>query len=138
MIHFEIKETQDFDLVGEWKFHKNVITVGSLKSQLSDIKINNENFKKEAAQIEVKKNILLVEVIDENASVSINEKKTIGRAFLKKGDHLQIGYTVFEIKDFSYSEHAFSDELAENLKKIIRGNHPVNAIIKRLEQYLRE
>ena len=138
MIYLEIKETKDFDLVGTWNFNKNTITIGGGQSQLSDIKINNEDFKKEAAKIKIHQNILLVEVLDESILILLNGKKTIGRAFFKKENQLQIGHTLFVIKDFHYSHYDFSTEIEENLKKIIRGNHPINNIIKKLEQYLRE
>ena len=137
MILFEVKESRDFDLLGPWNFGKNTVTIGGLRSQLSNLKINNEDFKKEVAQITVHKNKLFVEIFDESTTIFINGKKTVGRALLKKGDQLQTGHTLLEIKDYSYSEQNFNEELSENLKKIIRGNHPTNAIIKTLERYIR-
>ena len=137
MIHLEIKETKDFDLLGPWKFDKNALAIGGLDSSLSEIKINNENFQGIVAKITVHKSILFVEVLDNRAGVFINGKKAMGHALLKAGDHLQVGHTLFEIKNFSHSEYHSSHEFSENLKKIIRSNHPVNDVIKKLEEYLR-
>lgn len=137
MIHLEVKETKDFDLLGAWNFDKNTIVIGGLHSRLSDIKINNECFKRKAVQITVKNRMLFVEVLDHHVAVLINNKKTIGHALLKIGDSLQVGHTLFEIKNFSYSEYHSSNEFSENLKKIIRSNHPINDVLKKLEKYLR-
>ena len=138
MITIEIKKTKDFDLLGTWIFHKNNLIMGGIESQLSEIKINNEDFKKEAIQINVNKENITMKIIDDEVRVHTNGKKTIGRTFLKANDQIQVGYTTFILKKFSYSEYNFSDILVKRFKKIIRGNHPSKNIIKRLEQYLRE
>ncbi|MCY4643073.1 MAG: FHA domain-containing protein [Bacteriovoracales bacterium] len=138
MIHLEVKETKDFDILGEWKFNKNALIIGGFRSGSSDIKINNELFGKEAVTITIVKEKLFIELLGSDVSVLVNGKKTIGRAMVKKGELFRVGHTLFELKDFSYSEHDFSDKFYENLKKIIRGNHPVNTVIKRLEQHLKD
>ena len=100
MIHLEIKETRDFDLPGEWKFHQNTLVIGGFRSEPSDIKINNEGFRGEAVKIMMVKKKLFLEVIDTDVSVLVNGKKTIGRALLKKGGDFQVGHTSFEVKGF--------------------------------------
>ena len=137
MIHFEVIETKDFDILGPWNFSKNTVTIGSLESYASDLRINNESFKQEAAQLSVHKDNLIVKALEDNAPLFINKKKTIKNALLFKGDQLQIGNTLLVIKDYKYRSYEFGPELSNNLKKIVRSNHPIHAIIKRLEQYLR-
>ena len=138
MILFEVKETKDFDLLGPWSFHKNVVTIGGFQSQLSDIKINNEDFTQEVVRLRVEKELFFIEVIHHNTTVLLNGKKTMGKAPLSKESQLQVGHTLFEIKDFKYTEYNFGDKLSKNFKKIIRSNHPINKVIEKLEHYLRE
>ena len=137
MIHFEVIETKDFDIMGPWNFSKNTVVIGGIQSYWGDLKINNEDFKQEAAQLSVHKDNLIIKTLEDSIPIFINKKKTIANALLSKGDQLQIGHTLLAIKDYSYHSRDFGDELSENLRKIIRSNHPIHAIIKRLEKYLR-
>lgn len=138
MIELEIKKTKDFDILGIWSFNKNALTIGGIDSQLSDIKINNEDFKKEVIEISTSKKNLTMTTFDKNIKIYINGKKTIGGAFLKINDQIQLGHTLAIIKNFSYSKHSLGSALTENLQEILRGNHPAKNIIKKLEQYLRK
>ena len=106
--------------------------------QLSDIKLNNESFKQAIASLTVQKKSALDQGFKPEVPVLINGKKTMGRAPLKVGDRLTMGHTLFGIKDFSFTDYPFGQTLAENLKKIIRGNHPLGDVVQRLEKYLRD
>ena len=138
MIDLHIIESKDFDLIGTWQVAKNTLILGGMHCQLSDIRINNESFKQAIASLTVQKNLLWIKVLSPEVPVLINGKKTMGRAPLKVGDRLAMGHTLFGIKDFSFTDYPFGQTLAENLKKIIRGNHPLGDVVQRLEKYLRD
>ena len=117
MIHLEVKETKDFDVLGKWEFHKNELLLGGIASLRGDIKINNEGFRGEAVKVVVSKKKLLVELLDQDVCLLVAGKRTIGTTLLEKGSLFQVGHTLFEVKDFSYSKHNFGPLFYENLKK---------------------
>lgn len=140
MLILNIKSSPDFSCLGQWSYSKNEIKIGNAQSMSSDIRIDDDNIRKNHISIFVKKNFLFIHnnLHQDNESLLVNGKITTRGEILKKGDLIKIGDTEIEISDFECSEIYQMEELTENLKKIIRGNHPVEQIISILENELKE
>ena len=137
MIELEIKKTKDFDIIGTWTFKQNSIRIGGYDSQVSEIKINNEAFNKDIIEINIKKSVAMLKLTNPNITVLLNGKKTVGNAPIKAQDHIEAGNTLMVVKKFHYTDYPLGEAISDNMRKIIKSNHPANQVIEKLEQYMR-
>ena len=141
MLELKIIESKNLDLIGNWSYKKNEVCIGPIKNKISDIRLIEQDLGFDVTLVIHKEHLFFERVShgDEDKGTSlINGKKTIGRSFLKIGDILTIGETKIEIVNFENSPAFVPQKFQNNLKKIIRGNHPINKIIKIIDDDLRK
>lgn len=127
MIHLNINSSSRLDLVGDWHYEKNIIQIGPDKVKTNDIR----HFEESELNLKLicKDDILLLDTNSENESITVNGMRTIGRCFLKVGDTIKVQNLSIEIVNFKYNDDFVSEKYEESLKKIVRGNHPINQIL---------
>ncbi len=140
MITFEITRSIDFEIWGNWNYQKNSLLIGHTSCKISDIRIADPSVPIKFIKLSIIKNLLLLEVLEDNyqTPVMINSKRVGQKGICMPGDQVNIGNTEIKIIDFSLSKNELSVVYAENLKKMIKGNHPSLSILNTLEESLKE
>lgn len=136
MIYLEVIQSSDVDAIGKWEFNKNRITVGNGESKLSHLKVIDNELLVNHFDLLAKKNFLYLHnnYHHEKKYVYVNGKKTLQGEVLFVGDIISIGSTQIKVINYDYVPVKMGEEMTNNLKKMLRGNHPAATIIEKIEK----
>ncbi|HXH31649.1 MAG TPA: FHA domain-containing protein [Bacteriovoracaceae bacterium] len=114
MIHFEIKQSPDQNVLTGFKYLQNLIYLGK---KSGDLVIDDEHLRDSHVMIEVVEGNLLVHPQKGVEFYLINGKRTTTIRKLRIGDEVGIGQTVLRIQAF---EHTLKETKAEVLNKKLK------------------
>lgn len=135
MIQFEITESPDQDVVGDYHLFKNEIYLGTL---LTDIIIKDPEIRKSHAFIEVVENVLLFHPQKDVSFYLLNGKRAMTIRKLKAGDVIQIGKTKIKIIGFNFSANPSRKEILDNkLQQFMNQQDARLEVIEKLGQLMK-
>ncbi len=135
MIQFEITESPDQDVVGDYHLFKNEIYLGTL---LTDIIIKDPEIRKSHAFIEVVENVLLFHPQKDVPFYLLNGKRALTIRKLKAGDVVQMGQTKIKIIGFSFSANQTRKEILDNkLQQFMNQQDARLDVIEKLGQLMK-
>jgi hypothetical protein len=135
MIQFEITESPDQDVVGDYHLFKNEIYLGTL---LTDIIIKDPEIRKSHAFIEVVENVLLFHPQKDVSFYLLNGKRALTIRKLKAGDVIQIGKTKIKIIGFNFSANPSRKEILDNkLQQFMNQQDARLEVIEKLGQLMK-
>lgn len=135
MIQFEITESPDQDIVGDYHLFKNEIYLGTL---LTDIIIKDPEIRKSHAFIEVVENALIFHPQKDVPFYLLNGKRALTIRKLKAGDLIQMGKTKIKITGFSFSANQSRKEILDSkLQQFMNQQDPRLEVIEKLGQLMK-
>ena len=135
MIQFEITESPDQDVVGDYHLFKNEIYLGTL---LTDIIIKDPEIRKSHAFIEVVDNLLLFHPQKDVSFYLLNGKRALTIRKLKTGDMIQIGKTKIKIIGFNFSANPSRKEILDSkLQQFMNQQDARLEVIEKLGQLMK-
>lgn len=135
MIQFEITESPDQDVVGDYHLFKNEIYLGTL---LTDIIIKDPEIRKSHAFIEVVENVLLFHPQKDVPFYLLNGKRALTIRKLKAGDMVQVGKTKIKIIGFNFSANTSRKEILDNkLQQFINQQDARLEVIEKLGKLIK-
>lgn len=135
MIQFEITESPDQDVVGDYHLFKNEIYLGTL---LTDIIIKDPEIRKSHAFIEVVENVLLFHPQKDVPFYLLNGKRALTIRKLKVGDMVQVGKTKIKIIGFNLSANTSRKEILDNkLQQFINQQDARLEVIEKLGKLMK-
>ena len=133
MIEISIKETVDFDKIGKFTFHKNLIYIG--KDQGCDLFINDSSLHHNHIFIEIIDSKLLCQLGRNTDFILINGKRTTGHKYISIGDLITIGSSIIEINSFVLSTSiSYKDLLNSETEKILETDKELISILKEIQR----
>lgn len=135
MIQFEITESPDQDVIGDYLLSKNEIYLGSL---LTDIIIHDPEIRKSHAFVEVIEDKLLFHPQKDVPFYLLNGKRALTIRKLKAGDMVQIGKTKIKIVGFNYTANPTRKEILDSrLQQFIDRQDSRLTVIEKLGQLMK-
>ena len=135
MIQFEIVESPDQDVIGDYHLFKNEIYLGTL---LTDIIIHDPEIRKSHAFIEVVDNVLLFHPQKDVPFYLLNGTRALTIRKLKAGDVVQMGKTKIKIIGFSFSPSTSRKEILDSkLQHFMNQHDPRLEVIEKLGQLMK-
>jgi hypothetical protein len=100
MINLNIIKAKDPDRVGQFRFFKNLISIGcNIKNE---VYLPKENFKKNSFRIECIEDKLIITPNDNVDNFHVNGKLTTTYKYLQIGDIIKFQEAEFKILDFQF------------------------------------
>lgn len=135
MIQFEIVESPDQDVIGDYHLFKNEIYLGTV---LTDIIIHDPEMRKSHAFMEVVNDVLLFHPQKDVSFYLLNGKRALTIRKLKASDIIQIGKTKIKIIGFSFSAtHSRKEILDSKLQQFMNQQDARLTVIEKLGQLMK-
>jgi hypothetical protein len=135
MIEFEITESPDNNVIGNFKFFKNQIYIGSTSNDLS---ILDEQLGSQHILLEIPESELLIHPLEKNSAYLLNNKRSTAIRRLKKGDEILIGKTKIKIINFELTLKLSKKEILTNrMNELFETESSLLPIIEKLNQMMK-
>jgi hypothetical protein len=135
MIHFEIIQSPDSNVIMSFQFHKNEVYIGS---KSSDLVIADTHLNPKHLLIEIPENHLLVHPQKDVEFYLLNGKRTTSIRRIKAGDMISIGNTVMKIIAYETTlRSSKKDILNKKLAKLIEQESLRLPIIEQLTKLMK-
>lgn len=135
MIHFEIIDGPDSNVLTDFKFHKNEIYLGR---KADDLCILDSELKDSHLLIEIPEKDLLVHPQKDVDHYLLNGKRSTSIRRIKVGDVIRIGKTSIKILGFEREEILTKkDILEQKLTRLVEQGSPRLGIIEKLTQLMK-
>lgn len=135
MIHIEITQSPDSNVIATFQFHKNEIYLGR---EGSDLSIDDMGLKDSHLLIEIPEDALLVHPQRDIAFYHLNGKRSTSIRKLKAGDTLGIGGTIIKIIGFERTlEVSKKDLLSQKLSHLMEINSPRIPVIEKITKMMK-
>lgn len=134
MIILDFKSSPDLDLVGLHTYYKNRLVLGRNRGDL----LIDDNLSGPHLSFDLNEKGLFAQILDKSNVFHVNGKRIGGRKNIEPGDHIQIGETLFLVKNFFYDEsYKTSYVIKQNLNILIQEESPLLSIIDQIDGYLK-
>lgn len=135
MIKFEIIDSENKDLTGEYTFYKNLIYLG--KNHQCEVYLPEANIIDNHIFIEVVESKLIVQLHPDVEYILVNNKRTIKYKHLRIGDLIQIGSTKLKILEFLFEEKPILKQvLAQKIQSLKDDNPQLKDVVKLIRNEL--
>lgn len=136
MIHFEVSESPDQNVISSFKYFQNQIYVGRTTG---DLWINDNSLLASHLMLEVIGKELLIHPQKGVEFFLINGKRASNIRKLKPNDKISIGNTTFKVIAFEETERASKKELLNNkLNKLIEENSARLNVVEKLTKLMKQ
>jgi phage terminase large subunit len=134
MIHFQITQSPDLNVVTTFKYFLNQLYLG----RSGDLAIQDPELKRLHVMIEVIGQDLLIHPQGQVESFQINGKRATAIRKLKIGDNIGIGSSVIKILDFAESQSPTKKQILNNkLQRLMQQQSPRLGVIEALTQMMK-
>lgn len=136
MIHFEVSESPDQNVISSFKYFQNQIYVGRT---MGDLWINDNSLLTSHLMLEVIGKELLIHPQKGVEFFLINGKRSTNIRKLKPNDKVSIGNTTFKVIAFEETERSSKKELLNNkLNKLIEENSSRLNVVEKLTKLMKQ
>lgn len=136
MIHFEVSESPDQNVISSFKYFQNQIYVGRT---MGDLWINDNSLLTSHLMLEVIGKELLIHPQKGVDFFLINGKRSTNIRKLKPNDKVSIGNTTFKVIAFEETERSSKKELLNNkLNKLIEENSSRLNVVEKLTKLMKQ
>lgn len=136
MIHFEVSESPDQNVISSFKYFQNQIYIGRTTG---DLWINDNSLLSSHLMLEVIGKELLIHPQKGVEFFLINGKRASNIRKLKPNDKVSIGNTSFKIIAFEETERSSKKELLNNkLNKLIEENSSRLNVVEKLTKLMKQ
>ncbi len=135
MVHIEIIQSPDVNVITQFKFHKNEVYLGSVHG---DLLIDDSEVKSSHLMIEIHDQEMLVHPQSGVEFYLINGKRATTIRKIKSGDVLTLGKTTLKILDYFLTE-ALTKKIVLNAKlaSLIDRNAPRLPVVEMLTRLMK-
>lgn len=135
MVHIEITQSPDVNVITNFKFHKNEVYFGSVHG---DLLIDDQSLQASHLMIEIHDDEMLVHPQKGVEHYLINGKRATTIRKLRKGDTLGFGKTILKVLDFSLTPAQTKKiVLNEKLASLIDKNSPRLPVVEMLTRLMK-
>jgi hypothetical protein len=134
MIHFQITQSPDLNVVTTFKYFLNQIYLG----RTGDLAIQDPELQPLHVMIEVIGQDLLIHPQSQVEYFQINGKRATAIRKLKNGDNIAIGSSVIKILDFAETQSPTKKQILNNkLQRLMQQQSPRLGVIEALTQMMK-
>lgn len=132
MIHINVTDAIDTDLIGDFYFTKNLIYIG--KSE-GDLRIDSEKIMNQHLFIEIFESKMIAHPNKKLEYFLVDGKRTTGPKFLKVGMTIDLGVIKFKLVNFMQTRFETPREkLNQITDELIANNHPMIEVIQIIQE----